>query len=75
MTLAEKQAIIDKAKELGFRNYPSRKSMFNIINNWNTLVLSKDSLELSVFNNMNDIVLKTISSPSDLERLFKAIVS
>ncbi len=75
MTPSEKQAIIDKALELGFRYYPSRKSMFKNLINTSTLIFWVEDLELRMSRDMSDSPIKTISSPSDLETLFNAIVS
>lgn len=73
MTPEEKQAIINKALELGFRYYPSKKSMFKNLINTSTLILWVQDLELRVSQGMNDSPIKTIASPAQLETLFNAI--
>lgn len=73
MTNEEKQAIIDKALYLGFRYYPSNKSMFKNLINTSTLIFWVEDLELRISKGMSDSPIKTITSASDLETIFNAI--
>jgi len=73
MTNEEKQAIIDKAKELNFREYIGSHCVYsNYVNN--DLFLNTDDFYISIGINLtNSATIKQITSPEDLETLFNAI--
>lgn len=74
MTPEEKQAIIDKALELGFYKHPRSKYLY--VFNINSKLYYYYALDMA-FGEFNKGYKDSniINSPSDLETLFNAIVS